>query len=153
LRRTRFAGTHCIGTIAATDNNLGIVGVAPNVDIFVARVFSLNGEFHSSDIIAGLEACMDGGAKVISMSFGGPFANVQEQATLQSLFDNHGIVSVAAAGNSGRFEYLYPAAYANVISVAAIDSRKRAAYFSTQNDRVDVAAPGVGVVSINFGTL
>jgi serine protease len=116
----------------------------------VARVFSSNGEFHSSDIIAGLEACRDGGANVISMSLGGPYASLQEKTTLQSLFDNHNIVSVAAAGNTGRFENIYPAAYANVISVAAVNSRRRHAPFSTQNDRVDVAAPGVRVVSIRM---
>lgn len=141
-------GTHVTGTIAASDNDLGVVGVAPDVEIFIARVFSPNGEFHSSDMIAGLEACRDGGANVISMSLGGPFASIQEQNTFTSLYENDNIVAVAAAGNSGRFENLFPASYSNVISVAAVDANSRRASFSTRNDRVDVAAPGVGVVSI-----
>ncbi|KAG7366113.1 cold-active serine alkaline protease [Nitzschia inconspicua] len=140
-------GTHCTGVISASDNNLGVVGVAPNVEIFVARVFSPNGEFHSSDMIAGLEACRDGGANVISMSLGGPFGSFQEQRTFDSLFENYGIVAVAAAGNTGRFQDIYPASYSNVISVAAVDRNRRRASFSTRNNRVDVAAPGVSVVS------
>lgn len=146
LLPTCFAGTHCTGTIAATDNDVGVVGVAPNVEIFVARVFSPNGEFHSSDMIAGLQACADGGANVISMSLGGPFANSQEQAAFRTLYER-GIVSVAAAGNTGRLENIFPASYENVISVAAVDSNGRHASFSTRNNRVDVAAPGVSVVS------
>ena len=139
-------GTHCTGTVAASDNDLGVVGVAPNVEIFIARVFSPNGEFHSSDMIAGLEACRDGGANVISMSLGGPFPGFQEEATLRSLY-NQGIVSVAAAGNTGRFQNIYPASYDNVISVAAVNSNGNHASFSTRNNMVDVAAPGVSVVS------
>jgi subtilisin family serine protease len=54
---------------------------------------------------------------------------------------------IAAAGNRGSTEYFYPAAYRAVVSVAAIDSRQRAAYFSQRNDRVDLAAPGVSVYS------
>ncbi|KAL3924230.1 MAG: hypothetical protein SGILL_001176 [Bacillariaceae sp.] len=139
-------GTHCTGTIAASDNNLGVVGVAPDVEIFIARVFSPNGEFHSSDMIAGLEACRDGGANVISMSLGGPFPGFQEEAMFRSLY-NQGIVSVAAAGNTGRLQNLYPAAYDNVISVAAVNSNRDHASFSTRNNMVDVAAPGVSVIS------
>lgn len=60
----------------------------------------------------------------------------------------------AAAANDGTTEYWYPASYRSVVSVAAIDSRRRVADFSQKNDRVDLAAPGVSVYStlpVNYG--
>jgi serine protease len=140
-------GTHVTGTIAASDNNLGVVGVAPNAEIFSVRVFGPNGQYHSSDIVAALEACKSGGAKVISLSLGGPYSNTYEQLTLKSFFEDEGIVVVAAAGNSGKNELLFPAAYSYVISVAAVGSNGKWASFSTRNNMVDVAAPGVDVIS------
>jgi subtilisin len=88
-------GTHYTGMVVASDNELGVVGVAPDLEIFIARIFSPNGEFHSSDMITGLEACHNGGANVIPMSLGGPFPGLQEEVTLQTLY-NQGIVSVAS---------------------------------------------------------
>jgi Subtilase family len=140
-------GTHVAGTIAAIDNDVGVVGVAPGVEIFIARVFGPSGEFYSSDIVAALEACRDGGANVISMSLGGPLSSSNEQALLQSLYEEDNIVSIAAAGNSGLNEYMYPAGYDQVVGVAAVDEFGSRASFSTMNDKVDVAAPGVAILS------
>jgi len=140
-------GTHVTGTISASDNNLGVVGVAPNVEVFIVRVFTEDGQFFSSDMTAALEACKEGGSNIISMSLGGPYANAQEQATLKAFYEKDNIVSIAAVGNTGRYEFLYPASYEYVIGVAAVDSKGKHAYFSTRNTRVDVAAPGVRILS------
>jgi serine protease len=125
---------------------MGVVGVAPNVEVFIARVFSSNGLFHSSDMVTAMEACRDGGADVINMSLGGQFSSSQEQETLKKFFEEDNIVAVAATGNTGRFENYYPAAYDYVLGVGAVDSDGDYASFSTRNNKIDVAAPGVRVV-------
>jgi subtilisin family serine protease len=83
---------------------------------------------------------------VVSMSLGGPTASTTENNAFQSAYDN-GVLSVAAAGNDGSTRKSYPASYTSVISVAAVDSAEAVASFSQKNDAVELAAPGVGVVS------
>merc|ERR1719343_1827159 len=140
-------GTHVSGTIAASNNNEGVVGVAPNAEIFTARVFSTNGQFYSSNIITALQACKDGGAKVISMSLGGPYAVGYELQAYTDLHEKFGIITVAASGNTGGTDLLYPASYDNVISVASVDWNSDRSSFSTKNNKVDVAAPGSSILS------
>jgi hypothetical protein len=134
-------GTHVTGTIASEDNSRGVVGVAPEVEIYTVRVFDNNGVW-GSDIVAAAEACQDAGANIISMSLGGPGSSTLERLTFESLYED-GIIAVAAAGNSGGTDFLYPASYDVVLSVAAVDSNRNLASFSTRNNRVDIAAPGM----------
>mmetsp|Transcript_13777 Transcript_13777/g.29031 ORF Transcript_13777/g.29031 Transcript_13777/m.29031 type:complete len:595 (-) Transcript_13777:96-1880(-) len=140
-------GTHVTGTIAASDNSKGVVGVAPGAEIFSARVFSTNGEFFSSNIITALQVCKDAGANVISMSLGGPQAIYYEQQAYEDLHDKYGIVTVAASGNTGGYDLMYPAAYDKVISVGSVGYDRGHSSFSTRNSKVDVAAPGSGILS------
>jgi len=140
-------GTHVSGTIAASDNNQGVVGVAPGAEIFTARVFSTNGQFYSSNIITALQACKDGDAQVISMSLGGPFEMSYERQAYEDLYEKFGIITVAASGNTGGTDFLYPASYDNVISVGSVDWNADLSSFSTRNSKVDVAAPGSTILS------
>ena len=80
------------------------------------------------------------------MSLGGGAPSNFERSAFQTFFDD-GILTVAAAGNDGDDSYLYPASYSSVMSVAATDSNDAKASFSQFNDEVDIAAPGVDVVS------
>ena len=80
------------------------------------------------------------------MSLGGGIASDFERDAFQTFFDD-GILSIAAAGNDGDSSYSYPASYSSVMSVAATDSNDAKAWFSQYNDEVDIAAPGVGIVS------
>uniref|UniRef100_A0A7S4AFT3 subtilisin n=1 Tax=Pseudo-nitzschia australis TaxID=44445 RepID=A0A7S4AFT3_9STRA len=146
-RDTSGHGTHVTGTIVASDNDVGVVGVAPGADIFTARIFSANGSFFSSGTIAALQVCLDGGAQVISMSLGGPNYVAYEEQAYIDLYEKFGIITVAAAGNSGGHDLIYPAAYNNVISVASVNENGDRSSFSTQNDKVDVAAPGSNIMS------
>ena len=134
-------GTHVSGTIAAADNDRGVVGVAPGAEIFTVRVFGDNGQFFGSDIVAAAEACRDAGANIISMSLGGPGYDQDEHDVFQELY-SQGILAVAASGNSGGTDYSFPASYDMVLSVAAVDWNSNLASFSTRNNRVDIAAPG-----------
>jgi len=140
-------GTHCAGTIAAPENNLGVVGVAPEADIYSVKVFSDNGGFaYSSGILAAAQECAAGGADIISMSLGGPLPNLFEILGFRNLLRN-GVISVAAAGNFGNGLWSFPASYPGVVSVGAVDENKRKAPFSQFNRQVDIAAPGVDVLS------
>ena len=141
-------GTHVAGTIAAVNNHLGVVGVTPGtVNLYIVRVFDDDGWWaYSSDLIDAANRCASAGANIISMSLGGYYASETEYVAFDQL-NAQGILSIAAAGNSGNSGSFYPASYPSVISVAAIKSNKVVARFSTRNAEVDIAAPGVQVLS------
>jgi serine protease len=148
-------GTHVTGTISALANGGGVLGVLPsgNVALHIVKVFGNDnwsggscGWSYSSSLANAAYECGDAGANVINMSLGGGTSSTTENQAFQDLY-NQGVLSVAAAGNSGNTSYSYPASYDSVISVAAIDSNKDLASFSQRNDQVELAAPGVGVMS------
>jgi len=135
-------GTHVTGTIAAADNTRGVVGVAPEAEIFSIRVFNQFGNFFLSDLIAAVEACRDAGADVINMSLGGPGADPDERELFEELYFQDNVLAVAASGNSGGRDFGFPASYNVVVSVAAVNRQGNLANFSTRNSRVDIAGPG-----------
>jgi subtilisin family serine protease len=142
-------GTHVAGTVVASHNNLGVVGVTPGAArVHVVKVFdgSSCGWAYSSTLVNAANACASAGANIISMSLGGTFSSTTESNAFANLY-NSGILSVAAAGNAGNTRTSYPAGYASVISVAAVDQNNAAASFSQRNSDVELAAPGVGVLS------
>jgi serine protease len=143
-------GTHVAGTIAGIGNNgTGVVGVNPsgNLNIHAVKVFTNAGSWgYGSDMAVAIDQCTAAGANVISMSLGGSGSSSAEQAA----FDDAaaaGILSIAAAGNDGNSSLSYPASYDSVMSVAAVDSNGNKASFSQYNSQVEIAAPGVGVMS------
>jgi subtilisin family serine protease len=142
-------GTHVAGTITAVNNALGVVGVTPGtVQVFVVRVFGDDGAWaYSSTLIDAAYKCRDNGANIISMSLSGSRSNRTEMNGFNTLYNTNGILSIAAASNDGTTAYAYPASYDSVVSVAAIDANKLWADFSNYNNQVELAAPGVGVLS------
>jgi len=141
-------GTHCAGTIAAANNSFGVVGVAPDAEILSIKVFSDSGTYaYSSGILSAAEKCAELGANIISMSLGGPLPNIFEILGYRNLMNEMGVISVAAAGNFGNGFWSFPASYPGVVSVAAIDENKEKAPFSQFNRQLDIAAPGVDVLS------
>ena len=141
-------GSHVGGTIAAENNTLGVVGVTPGtVNLYIVKFFNDAGEAtFASDLVDALSRCRNAGANVVSMSLGGSRSVRSEKTAFQNAYDA-GVLSIAAAGNDGTSAYSYPASYPSVVSVAAIDSNKQVADFSQYNDQVELAAPGVGVLS------
>jgi serine protease len=144
-------GTHVAGTIAAMHNDFGVVGVSPGtVQLYIVKIFDNAGNWvmkkHASDLVAAALDCADHGANIISMSLSGTLRNGYEEKIWNQLYAA-GILPVAAASNDGIEVYHYPASYPAVISVAAVDSRSVVADFSQHNDQVELAAPGVGVLS------
>lgn len=141
-------GTHVTGTIAAMNNALGVVGVTPGtVKLYFVRVFGNDGAWaYSSTLIDAANRCAAAGANIISMSLGGSRSNTTERRGFDTLYSK-GVLSIAAAGNAGTTALEYPAGYASVVSVAAIDGSKVVADFSQKNTDVELAAPGVAVLS------
>src|SRR5437867_2905924 len=142
-------GTHVAGTIAALSNDTGVRGVLPsgNVKLHIVKVFGNDCSWaYSSDLVAALKKCRAAGSNVVSMSLGGSFKSRFEETAFNDAY-NAGVLSVAAAGNGGNTSYSYPASYSSVVSVAAVDSNKVVADFSQKNNQVELAAPGVSVLS------
>jgi len=146
-------GTHVAGTVVAGHNELGVVGVTPGTaQIHVVKVFDgpSCGWAYSSTLVHAANTCANAGANIISMSLGGGSPSTTESNAFANLYNN-GILNVAAAGNGGNTQTSYPAGYASVISVAAVDQNNQVASFSQRNSDVELAAPGVGVLSTVLG--
>ncbi|HUR77207.1 MAG TPA: S8 family serine peptidase [Acidimicrobiales bacterium] len=146
-------GTHTSGTVGATTNNAtGVAGMS-QATILPMKALDLIGGLLSvqctgsvANISQAIMDSADQGAKVISMSIGGGASTTEENAVNYAW--NRGVLLVAAAGNDGSANSVdYPAAYPNVIAVAALTSAKTRASYSDAGPQVDVAAPGSGVLS------
>ncbi len=140
-------GTHVAGIAAAvTNNGRGVAGVSWGARIMPVKVLDEAGNGTFADVAAGIIWASDQGAQVINLSLGGTSAS----SVLQDAVDYasaKGVVIVAAAGNYGANFVLYPAHYPNVIAVAATDSTNGRADFSDYGPEVDLAAPGVDILS------
>ncbi|RXJ02246.1 hypothetical protein DS745_07610 [Anaerobacillus alkaliphilus] len=141
-------GTHVAGIIAAsTNNNIGISGIAPNVKIMPLKIIGPNGGDTASAIQA-IEYATKMGAHIINASWGG---RAYDHA-LKEAIEKSGLLFVAAAGNNGQnsdTSPVYPASFDsnNIISVAAVDNNGNKATFSNFGSSVDIAAPGVNILS------
>ena len=147
-------GTHVAGTVAAVGNSEGVIGANPGVSLHIVKVFgndslvedgSCNWTY-SSTLVAALNACRSNGADVVSMSLGGGARSRTEENAFNTANDA-GVLSIAAAGNAGNNTTSYPAGYNSVMSVAAVDANEVKASFSQANKDVEIAAPGVAVLS------
>ncbi len=139
-------GTHVAGIIAANKNNgIGGYGINPNVKILPIDVFERWGASDYS-IAEGILHAVKKGAKVINMSLGGPMPSPLIEEAINKA-NEKGVVVVASAGNSGDDWVNYPAGYEGVISVGAVDSRKKLADYSSYGTSVDIVAPGDEIYS------
>jgi thermitase len=141
-------GTHVAGIAAATGGNgVGVAGVCPACGILAVKVFP-DGEGFASDfdVAEGITWAADHGADVVNLSLGGPGAS----SVLQSAVDyavGRNVLVVAAAGNESTTTPSYPGAIVSAIAVSATTSSDTKATFSNFGNWVDIAAPGVGILS------
>lgn len=154
-----FHGTHVAGTIAAaTDNGMGVAGIAWQSKIMPVRVLGVGGGT-SYDILQGVRYAAglsnDSGtvpatpARVINLSLGGYGYSQPAQDTYTAV-RNQGVIVIAAAANDNTSQLAYPASYDGVVSVSAVDMNKDKAYYSNYGSAIDIAAPGGDVrVDIN----
>jgi subtilisin family serine protease len=144
-------GTHVAGiAAAATDNGIGVAGVAWGSRLMAVKVLDQYGNGWYSDIIAGIVYAADNGAQIINLSLGGALAS---QALCDAVTYAHGrgALVVAATGNSNA-AVLYPAACAGALAVAATDRADARPVFSNFGPQVALAAPGVDIYSTWYYT-
>jgi len=130
---------------ALTNNTAGVAGVSFSSPLAVCKALSASGSGYALDVANCILYLTNKGAKVISMSLGGPGTTTLRNQVANAASKD--VVLVAAAGNDGNGTIRYPAGYPEVISVAATDSTDTRASFSNMNADVELAAPGVGIVS------
>jgi subtilisin len=141
-------GTHVAGIIAAEDNKEGVVGVAPQAELYALKVLDEEGYGYVSDVVYAIQWSTVNGIKVINMSLGGK-RNIFLEWACNLAYYSDGLLLVAAAGNGGAV--IYPAAYSSVIAVSATDEYDNLASFSSTGKQVELAAPGVEINSTLLG--
>jgi major intracellular serine protease len=144
-------GTHVAGTIAASRNVKGVVGVAPEANLLIIKVLDRNGSGQYDWIINGISYAIEQKVDIISMSLGGPADVPELHEVIQKAVANN-ILVVCAAGNEGdgqdsTEELAYPGSYNEVISVGAINLERKISDFSNSNKEVDLVAPGENILS------
>jgi len=144
-------GTHVAGIIAAIDNEIGVIGVGPKIDLYAVKVLDRNGSGYLSDVIEGLDWAIQNGMQVVNMSLG-TSDNIDSFHQAVQKVNAAGITQVAAAGNNYGGAVDYPGAYDEVIAVSATNKSDRIANFSSVGPQVDLAAPGVSIYSTYKGS-
>jgi subtilisin family serine protease len=148
-------GTHVAGTIAARNNTIDVVGVAPAAPLVGVKVLSCSGSGSTSGVISGVNWVTSNAVKpaVANMSLGGGVSSALDTAVKNSA--NSGVFYAVAAGNSGANACNYsPAgagAHNGVMTVAATDSSDREASWSNYGSCVDISGPGVSILSTRRG--
>lgn len=140
-------GTHIAGTIAAANQLYGIVGVAPRALIYPVKAFDKNGAAYVSDIIRGIDWCVQQGVDIINMSFG---MKIRSKSLFQAVVNayNAGVIIVASSGNDAKRKTIdYPARYLQTIAVGAANRNQKIASFSNSGRYVDIYAPGEKIIS------
>lgn len=160
-----YHGTHVAGTVGAIDNGFGVVGVAPGVRLWAVKVLDSNGSGYTSGIVAGIDwVVANGTIEVLNMSLGGSGVSEAYQTAIDNAVAS-GVVVVVAAGNSDDDANNYSPAYVeSAITVSALadfdglegglgaetcrsDQDDTLADFSNWGSAIDIAAPGVCILS------
>lgn len=145
-------GTYSAGIIAAEDNDEGIIGVAPEAELYAVKVVYDNGTIKEDNVAAGIEWAIDNSMDVISISLGYHGYNDAITAACNAAYTS-GIVVVAASGNTGFSHVMFPAFLDSVIAVGATDSDNDLWGLSCYGDDLELVAPGVDIytTSLNGG--
>ncbi|HKS25267.1 MAG TPA: S8 family serine peptidase [Thermoanaerobaculia bacterium] len=138
-------GTRMAGVIAAADNGFGVIGAAPGVSLYALKIFPKNGGALTSNVIRAVEWAIEQKLDVVNCSFGGDTpSKLEEEVYARARRAN--VLVIAAVGNDASW-VRYPAAYASVVAVGAMDRMRRIASFSNRGAEVAFVAPGVDVLS------
>ncbi len=143
-------GSHVAGIAAAnTDNSIGIAGISWGTKLMPLKACNITGNCYFSDAASAVIYAVNNGAKVLNMSFGGPENNSTLEDALYYGFE-HGVIMVASTGNY-LTDVFFPASSVYTIAVSATDNVDEiwndGALGSNFGEEVDIAAPGVSIVS------
>ncbi|MCM3022625.1 S8 family peptidase [Bacillus ginsengihumi] len=150
-------GTHVAGIIAAKNNKIGVVGVAPDAQIYAVKVLKSDGDGYISDVISGIEWSIKHHMNIINMSFG----TLDYSEALKKEVDKasrNGILVVAAAGNhsnsktSSKTDNIdYPARLSSTVAVGGVGKNLKKASFSSIGKEIEFTAPAVDILSTYIG--
>jgi len=152
-------GSHVAGIVAAQDNDIGAVGVAPDAEIYAVKVLDQKGEGNQSDVVKGIEWAMEQGLDIINLSITSQNGSFLLEEALKKA-ESQGIITVAASGNYPTALYrnlnvLYPARYPSVLAVGSVMWDKNQftrSLFSYFGQDLDFVAPGEEIFSTYNGT-
>ncbi|EZH65460.1 hypothetical protein DH09_17705 [Bacillaceae bacterium JMAK1] len=144
-------GTHVAGTIAALDNEYGVVGVAPEANLYAVKVLAGNGSGSLNSIIQGIYWAIENDMDVMNLSLGSSTGSTVMSEAIYAA-EEANIVVVAAAGNTGASAtggstVSYPAAYDSVVAVGATNQSNGRAPFSSVGSELTIMAPGDQIYS------
>lgn len=147
-------GTHVAGIIAADNMGNGkVMGIAPDVELVIAKALNKNGRGTYDNIVKAIQFCIDNKCDIINMSLGGSSSDSRLEAKIKEAVYDKNIAVVVASGNDAKGddgqidEINYPAYYEPVISVGALDKDFHVAKFSNSNKYVDIIAAGKDIIS------
>jgi major intracellular serine protease len=140
-------GTHIAGIIAAENNDLGIVGVAPKSKIIPVKVLDKHGFGETKTICKGIKWAVDEGADFLCLSLGTPNPVEPIRSAIRYALENR-VITFVAAGNLGKTsEVFYPANYSEVIGIGSINEDMNRSSFSNTGYGLDFLAPGENILS------
>ncbi|GIP18839.1 hypothetical protein J40TS1_44810 [Paenibacillus montaniterrae] len=140
-------GTHISGTIAASNPNHGMIGVAPHAMIVPVKAFDQQGSAYVSDIAHAIDWCVRNKVNVINMSFGMRTKSKSMLSAVNRAYQK-GVIVIASSGNDSKRKAIdYPARYTNTVAVGATNSFRKIAPFSNRGIYIDIYAPGDRIVS------
>lgn len=141
-------GSHVAGIICAENNDIGMVGVAPEAKIIPVKVLDKNGNGSMRDVAEAVRWSVDvAKADLISMSLGCPAPLSSLRRAIQYAAGK-GVPCFVAAGNAGNTkEVFYPAAYPETIAIGSIDEDFKRSRFSNSGKNLDFMAPGGKIFS------
>lgn len=144
-------GTHVAGIIAAQDNSIGVVGIAPDVELYAIRSLGESGYGNQSDIVAGIDWAIQQKLDIVNLSVTTSQSSNALKEVVKKAYDQ-GMLLFAASGNSQQVlpsttEVLFPARYENVIAVGSIGQNNKRSSFSYFGSQLEFVAPGDAILS------
>ncbi|MCS1350170.1 S8 family peptidase [Mechercharimyces sp. CAU 1602] len=145
-------GTHVAGIIGARNSRTGIIGVAPAVSLYAIKVLDKDGLGSMRTLIHGIKWGIDNRMDILNISITGETSSPPELVEIIELATKKGILVIAASGNRGNLRgkgdcVESPARLPSVEAVAALDRQNRRALFSATGPEINIAAPGVQILS------
>lgn len=150
-------GTYIAGIIGANENGNGIVGVAPEANLLILKVFDADNIIHIQNLIDAMDYAMawrgpnEERVRIFALPIGSSISDSNLHEAIKRAVQKD-ILVVSAVGNDGDAneqtnEVSYPAAYPEVVSVGAVGPDKKIASFSNSNAEIDLVVPGVNILS------
>lgn len=140
-------GTHVASILGAVNNNFGVVGVAPKVNLWSVKVIGDDGFGEEKWLIDGLMWCVENNMDIVNMSLGLKSGSNALHKAIKACCEKN-ITMVAASGNDGESyqDIDYPANFPEVISVGSVNQELKKSKFSSDGKELDVVAPGEEII-------